>query len=61
MLQGIGDAFGDTGLMVFGVATMDSIPAVMIVNTALRSSFFTVVLLSSVGIPWGILVICLAG
>jgi len=49
--------FGDTGDMVFGIATRDSIPAVISVNTALRSSFFTVVLLSSVGIPWGILVI----
>src|SRR5690242_5312372 len=51
MLQGIGEMLVDTGLMVFGVATMDSIPAVITVNTALRSSFFTVVLLSSVGIP----------
>jgi hypothetical protein len=45
----------DTGLIVLGMATTDKIPAQTNVNTALRSSFFTVVLLSSVRIPWGIL------
>ena len=55
--QGNGERLGDTGVMVLGMATMDNIPAVITVNTALRSSFFTVVLLSSFGIPWGILLI----
>jgi hypothetical protein len=53
--QGSGDRLGETGVMVLGMATIDSIPAVITVNTALRISFFTVVLLSSLGIPWGIL------
>jgi hypothetical protein len=56
--QGSGERLGETGVMVLGMATIDNIPAVITVNTALRSSFFTVVLLSSFGIPWGILFIC---
>lgn len=48
---GIGDAFGDTGFTFLGMVAADRMPAQIRVNTALRSTFFTMVLLSSVMDP----------